>query len=144
MNSVILVGRLVRDPETRYAQNDKGTAVTRFTLAVDRHSRDEADFISCVAFGKTGEFVGKYFLKGRKMILRGHIQTGSYEKEGRKVYTTDVIADEVEFGDSKKDLEEAQAAAPAPAPKKTRAPKQAELPPDDFEFDTDENEDLPF
>jgi single-strand DNA-binding protein len=111
MNKVILVGRLTRDPETRQAGE---TTVTRFSLAVDRRFRkagDEtspsADFPSCVAFGKTAEFINKYFKQGVKMALEGRIQTGSYEKDGVKHYTTDVIAEAVEFAESKRaDAEE--------------------------------------
>ncbi|MBO6304842.1 MAG: single-stranded DNA-binding protein [Selenomonadaceae bacterium] len=106
MNKVILVGRLTRDPETRQAGD---TTVTRFSLAVDRRFRkagDEtspsADFPSCVAFGKTAEFISKYFKQGVKMALEGRLQTGSYEKDGVKHYTTDVIAEQVEFAESKK------------------------------------------
>ena len=106
MNKVILVGRLTRDPETRQAGE---TTVTRFSLAIDRRFRkagDEtspsADFPSCVAFGKTAEFISKYFKQGMKIALEGRIQTGSYEKDGVKHYTTDVIADQVEFAESKK------------------------------------------
>lgn len=106
MNKVILVGRLTRDPETRQAGD---TTVTRFSLAVDRRFRkagDEtspsADFPSCVAFGKTAEFIEKYFKQGMKIALEGRIQTGSYEKDGVKHYTTDVIAEQVEFAESKK------------------------------------------
>lgn len=106
MNKVILVGRLTRDPETRQAGD---TTVTRFSLAVDRRFRkagDEtspsADFPSCVAFGKTAEFINKYFKQGVKMALEGRLQTGSYEKDGVKHYTTDVIAEAVEFAESKR------------------------------------------
>ncbi|MBE6031347.1 MAG: single-stranded DNA-binding protein [Firmicutes bacterium] len=100
MNSVSLVGRLVRDPEVRYTPSQM--AVARFTVAVDRpFSRDSeqtADFISCVAFGKQAEFIERYFTKGRPIGLTGRIQTGSYtNKDGVKVYTTDVVADRVEF-----------------------------------------------
>ena len=107
MNKVILVGRLTRDPETRQAGE---TTVTRFSLAVDRRFRkagDEtspsADFPSCVAFGKTAEFINKYFKQGVKIALEGRIQTGSYtDKDGVKHYTTDVVAEAVEFAESKK------------------------------------------
>lgn len=106
MNTCTLMGRVVRDPEVRYSQSQM--AIARFTLAVDRRGRAnadgtrEADFISCVAFGKTAEIAEKYFMKGTKLTLRGHIQTGSYQKQdGSKVYTTDVIVDEVEFAESK-------------------------------------------
>lgn len=117
MNNVVLMGRMARDPETRYTQSDM--CVSRFSLAVDRRGKREegkqnADFISCVAFKKTGEFVEKYGKKGMKFVLRGHIQTGSYEdKDGKKVYTTDVVVDEIEFAESK-----AAASGSAPAAKK--------------------------
>lgn len=104
MNKVILMGRLTRDPEVRY-NGDK--AVARFSLAVDRRYKQDgqptADFPSCVAFGKTAEFIEKYTRQGVKIALEGRIQTGSYtNKDGVKVYTTDVIADQVEFAESKK------------------------------------------
>lgn len=104
MNTVQLVGRFTRDPEVKYT--DSGTSVARFTLACDRRFKregeDQADFISCVAFGKTAEFIEKYFIKGQRMGLAGRIQTGSYtNKDGVKVYTTDVIAENVEFVESK-------------------------------------------
>ncbi len=111
MNKVILMGRLVRDPVVRYSAGDNGTAVARYTLAVDRRfaKRDEddqsgasADFISCVAFGKSAEFAEKYLHQGTKIALTGRIQTGSYiNRDGQKVYTTDVIVDEQEFAESK-------------------------------------------
>ena len=94
MNSVILMGRLTKDPQVSYT--GEGKAIARFTVAVDRN-KDQSDFIGCVAFGKTAEIIEKYFAKGKPIALLGHIQTGSYEKEGKKVYTTDVIADRVEF-----------------------------------------------
>ena len=112
MNSVQIIGRICRDPEVRYSQNgNDSTAIARFTVAVDRRFKkeggDTADFISCVAFGKTAEFIEKYFFKGMKIALNGRIQTGSYtNKDGVKVYTTDVIAENVEFCESKKDGEE--------------------------------------
>lgn len=104
MNSVQLTGRLTRDPEVRYT--DGGSTIARFTLAVNRRFKSEsgpdADFISCVAFGKTAEFIEKYFTKGKKMDLNGRIQTGSYtNKDGQKVYTTDIVVENVEFGESK-------------------------------------------
>lgn len=106
MNKVILMGRLTRDPEVRYSQGENATAVARYTLAVDRRfKRDEdqtADFISCVAFGKAGEFAEKWLHKGTKITIVGRIQTGSYtNKEGVKVYTTDVVVEEQEFAESK-------------------------------------------
>lgn len=107
MNKVILMGRLTRDPEVRYSQGDAATAVARYTLAVDRRFKrqgDEqtADFISCVSFGKTAEFVERYLKQGTKIAGSGRIQTGSYtNKDGQKVYTTDVVMEEVEFAESK-------------------------------------------
>ncbi len=97
MNKVILMGRLTRDPEVRYTQGDNSMAIARYTLAVDRRFKKEgeatADFISCVAFGKAGEFAEKYFRQGLKVIASGRIQTGSYtNKEGKKVYTADFIS----------------------------------------------------
>ena len=101
MNKVILMGRLTRDPEVRYSQGENATAVARFTLAVDRRfRRDDAstDFIGCVAFGRQAEFAEKYFRKGMRIAITGRIQTGSYtNKDGQTVYTTDVVADRVEF-----------------------------------------------
>ena len=106
MNKVILMGRLTRDPEVRYSSGDNATAVARYTLAVDRRfNRGEektADFIQCVAFGKAGEFAEKYFRQGIKIVVTGRIQTGSYtNKDGNKVYTTDVVVEEQEFAESK-------------------------------------------
>ena len=99
MNNVLLIGRLTKDPETRYP--DSGNAVTRFTIAVDRHDKN-ADFIPIVCFGKTAETASKYLNKGRQVAVQGRIQTGSYKnKNGDTVYTTDVIADRVEFLGSK-------------------------------------------
>jgi len=100
MNQVQLVGRLSRDPQVSYSASTQN-AVARFTVAVDRmpdrNGNKQADFISCVSFGKTAEFIEKYFTKGKPIALTGRIQTGSYEKNGQKVYTTDVVADRVEF-----------------------------------------------
>lgn len=106
MNKVILMGRLTRDPEVRYSQSENSMAIARYTLAVDRRfSRDSentADFINCVAFGKAGEFAEKYFRKGTKVAVTGRIQTGSYtNKDGQKVYTTDIVVEEQEFAESK-------------------------------------------
>lgn len=106
MNKAILIGRLTRDPEVRYTQGDKPMAIARYTLAVDRRFKrdgdDSADFIPCVAFGKGGEFAEKYLKKGTKIAVCGRIQTGSYtNKDGNKVYTTDVIVEEQEFAESK-------------------------------------------
>ena len=108
MNKVILMGRLTRDPEVRYSQGEQAMAVARYTLAVDRRGRRDgndqqsADFIGCVAFGRLGEFAEKYLRKGTKIVIVGHIQTGSYTKpDGQRVYTTDVVVDECEFAESK-------------------------------------------
>ena len=107
MNKVILMGRLTRDPEIRYSQGEQSTAVARYTIAVDRRFRRDgdqqtADFINCVAFGRQGEFAEKYFRKGIKIAITGRIQTGSYtNKDGQRVYTTDVVAENVEFAESK-------------------------------------------
>ena len=107
MNRVILMGRLTRDAEIRYSQGESSTAIARFSLAVDRRFRrdnDEqtADFINCVAFGRTAEFLERFGRKGTKFVLEGRIQTGSYtNKDGQRVYTTDVVAENVEFAESK-------------------------------------------
>lgn len=118
MNRVILMGRLTRDPEVRYSQGENATAVAKYTLAVDRRqarSNDEqaADFINCVAFGRAGEFAEKYLRKGTKIAITGRIQTGSYtNKDGVKVYTTDVVVEDHEFCESKQNNN------PAPAPER--------------------------
>lgn len=106
MNKVILVGRLTKDPEVRYSQSDNATAVARYTIAVDRKfKRDNeptADFITCVVFGRAAEFAEKYFQQGMRVAVSGHIQTGNYtNKDGVKVYTTEVIVEEHEFAQSK-------------------------------------------
>ena len=106
MNKTVLMGRLTADPQVRYSQRDNATAVARYTLAVDRQFKRDgdqsADFINCIAFGKRGEFAEKYLRKGTKIAVVGHIQTGSYtNKDGNKVYTTDVVVDEHEFVESK-------------------------------------------
>ena len=108
MNKVILMGRLTRDPEVRYSSGERSMAIARYTLAVDRRGRrsegseQTADFIPCVAFDKSGEFAEKYFRQGMRILISGRIQTGSYtNKEGQKVYTTEVIIEDQEFADSK-------------------------------------------
>ncbi len=109
MNRVILMGRLTRDPEVRYSQGERTMAIARYTLAVDRRGRrgqdgndQNADFIQCVAFDRAGEFAEKYFRQGMRVLVSGRIQTGSYvNRDGQKVYTTDVIVDDQEFADSK-------------------------------------------
>lgn len=117
MNHVTLIGRLTKDSETRYTQGEKPMCIARFTLAVDRRFKKQgeqsADFISCVAFGKTGEFIEKYCKKGTKLGVVGHIQTGSYtNKDGQKVFTTDVAVDEAEFAESKAASQQNQQTAP--------------------------------
>jgi len=127
MNKVILMGRLTRDPEVRYSQGANSLAIARYTLAVDRRFRREgeatADFIGCVAFGKQAEFAERYLRQGVKIAVTGRIQTGSYtNRDGQKVYTTDVVVEEQEFAESKGNADVNrgnsgfQAAAPAPAP----------------------------
>ena len=125
MNTVVLLGRLSRDPEMRYAQGDQGTAIASFSLAVDRRYKKEgqptADFINCKAFGKTAEIIGKYCTKGKQIALTGEIQTGNYtNKEGKKVYTTDIICSQVQLlgsaDQTARTTQNAQAPAPAPQP----------------------------
>lgn len=106
MNKVILMGRLTRDPDIRYTQGNEPMAIARYTLAVDRRVKKEneatADFISCVAFGKLAEFAERYLRQGIKIVVAGRIQTGNYtNKDGQKVYTTDVIVESCEFAESK-------------------------------------------
>lgn len=127
MNKVILMGRLTRDPEVRYSQGENAMAIARYTLAVDRRfnrNNDDqtADFIGCVAFGRAGEFAEKYLHKGTKIAVTGRIQTGSYtNKDGVKVYTTDVVVEDQEFAESKNSSAAVDggfvpAGRPAPAP----------------------------
>ncbi|WP_143318905.1 single-stranded DNA-binding protein [Clostridium sp. HBUAS56010] len=108
MNKVILMGRLTRDPAVRYSQGDKAIAIARYSIAVDRRGRrsqdseQTADFINCVAFDKAGEFAEKYFRQGMRVLVSGRIQTGSYtNRDGIKVYTTDIVVEDQEFADSK-------------------------------------------
>ena len=106
MNKVILMGRLTRDPEVRYTPGENSFAIARYTLAVDRKIRKDgdatADFINCVVFGRSAEFVEKYFRKGLKITIAGRIQTGSYtNRDGQKVYTTEVVVEDQEFAESK-------------------------------------------
>lgn len=128
MNKVILMGRLTRDPDVRYSAGENASAVARYTLAVDRRFKRDgdqtADFISCVAFGRAAEFAEKYFHQGIKIVVTGRIQTGSYtNRDGNKVYTTDVVVEEQEFAESKSASAENSAgyaarntASEAPAP----------------------------
>ena len=110
LNKVILMGRLTRNPEVRYSQGEKATCVAKYTLAVNRRfhreGEQDADFINCVAFGKQGEFAEKYLKQGTKIVISGRIQTGSHtNRDGVKVYTTDVVIEEQEFAESKKAAE---------------------------------------
>lgn len=133
MNSIILTGRMTKDPVVSYSTS--GTAVARFNLAVqrpkDKDGNEAADYPSCVAFGKTAEVVEKYTARGSKILVQGRIQTGSYEKNGQKVYTTDVMVDRVEFLDSKSD-----------SPKKEEKPVQTKQ--EDMYADLVPDEDIPF
>lgn len=129
MNKWIGMGRLTKDPDTRYTQGEKSMAITRYTLAVDRRGRQKdgqqtADFIQCVAFDKAGEFAERYFRKGMRVVVSGRIQTGSYtNRDGQKVYTTEIMVEEQEFAESKSaavqqsrqaDIAQAQARRPEP------------------------------
>ena len=125
MNKVILMGRLTRDPEVRYSQGDSASAFARYTLAVDRRFRREgdqqtADFINCVAFGRSAEFAERYLRQGTKIVATGRIQTGSYtNRDGVKVYTTDVVVEDQEFAESKAasgSSNSSYQASPAPSP----------------------------
>ena len=132
MNKVILIGRLTKDPELRYAAGS-GTAVCRFTVAINRQfKKDETDFINCVAFGKTGETIAQYITKGRQIAVTGSIRTGSYDaQDGTKRYTTDVAVETFEFVESKK--------------KETNElDKQASNFPDPFTKEHEEPDDIPF
>lgn len=153
MNQVTLTGRLTKDPEVRYNQNQE--PIARFTLAVDRPGRDAgADFIGCTAFGKTAEVVGQYCKKGRLIGVAGRIRTGNYQKQdGSRVYTTDVTVDRMEFlggrEDSAPTYQTQQAAAPAPAPTyrtpEAPAPRRTEqIPVDWIAEPLTPDEDLPF
>ena len=133
MDKVILMGRLTKDPDVRYSQGETASCVARYTLAVDRRfarrdSQDAqtADFIQIVAFGKSGEFAEKYFRKGTKVIVTGRIQTGSYtNKDGVKVYTTDVVAEDQEFAESKNASAGNSGNFSGPAPSNEPAPSAA-------------------
>ena len=136
MNKFIAIGRLTKDPETRYTQGQNPIAVSRYTLAVDRKFKRDGepttDFISCVAFGKNGEFAEKYLRKGMKIAMCGRIKTGSYtNRDGQKVYTTDVVVEEHDFCERKQQGEQ------TPPPASTNSDDFMNVPPD-FE------EELPF
>ena len=151
MNKVILMGRLTRDPEVRYSAGENALAIARYTLAVDRRFRRDgeatADFINCVAFGRPAEFAEKYFRQGLKIAVIGRIQTGSYtNREGQKVYTTEVVVEDQEFAESKAASDNYAASRPqtsqAPAPSMP-TPSAAGL--DGFMNIPDEiDEELPF
>ena len=138
MNKVILMGRLARDPEVRYSQAAEPIAIARYTLAVDRRfqrrdnsgNEQTADFISCVAFGKSGEFAEKYLKQGTKIVISGRIQTGSYtNKDGNKVYTTEVVVEDQEFAESK-NASSANSGGPAgSAPENADAGAFVDIPP---------------
>ena len=140
MNKVILMGRLTRDPMVRYSQGEKPMAVARYTLAVDRRFKREgeptADFISCVAFGKQGEFAEKYLRKGTKIAVSGRIQTGSYtNRDGQKVYTTEVIIEDQEFAESKAASDRSRASFSMEEPDmgdRSAEPDMAKAPSDGF------------
>ena len=153
MNKVILMGRLVKEPEVRYSQGAEPIAVARYTLAVNRRFKrqgePEADFINCVAFGKTGEFAEKYFKKGQLVAITGRLQVRSWDKDGERRYATEGIIEEQHFAESKKDSGEGKAAAaqsrPATAPNKPA--KQMGLAEQEGFYPIDESvedDDLPF
>jgi single-strand DNA-binding protein len=125
MNKVIIIGRLTRDPDIRYTQGQESTCIARYTLAVDRPGKDKgADFISCVAFGKGGEFAEKYLRQGTKIAVVGRIQTGSYtNKNGQKVYTTDVVVESHEFCERMADNESQGAVIADSAPEFMQVPE---------------------
>ena len=135
MNKIILMGRLTRDPDIRVTTAENTMTIARYTLAVDRRTRKTdtneptADFISCVAFGKAAEFIEKYFHQGMRVLITGRIQTGSYtNKDGQKVYTTDVIVEEQEFADGKAAGQTSSANTPVPRPELTAEDGFMQLP----------------
>ena len=153
MNKVILMGRLTRDPDIRYSQGESSTAVARYTLAVDRRFRRDADqsadFISCVAFGRSAEFAEKYFYQGLKVLVTGRIQTGSYtNRDGVKVYTTDVIVEDQEFAESKNAAasggEQQNFAAPPRSQSPVQPPKAPDLDDGFMNIPDGIDEELPF
>lgn len=142
MNKVILIGRLTRDPEVRYAQGN-GTAVARYTLAVDRRFKRDgeasADFVGCVVFGKAAEFAEKYLRQGMKIAISGRIQTDSYtNRDGAKVYTTEVVVEDQEFAESKSSRDGAAYYPPKPTPSSAPAGSADGL------MDVSADEELPF
>lgn len=150
MNKVILMGRLTRDPDVRYSAGENALAIARYTLAVDRRFKRDgeatADFISCVAFGRAAEFAERYFHQGIRIVVCGRIQTGSYtNREGQKVYTTEVVVEEQEFAESKSASDQYAASHPsAPAPS-AAAPTPSAVSADGFMNIPDGiDEELPF
>ena len=150
MNKVILMGRLTRDPDVRYSAGENALAIARYTLAVDRRFKRDgeatADFISCVAFGRAAEFAERYFHQGIRIVVSGRIQTGSYtNREGQKVYTTEVVVEEQEFAESKSASDQYAASHPsAPAPS-AAAPTPSAVSADGFMNIPDGiDEELPF
>lgn len=139
MNKVILLGRLTKDPETRYSQGSEPVAISKYTLAVNRRfkkqNEPDVDFINCVTFGKSAEFAEKYFKKGQQVSIVGRLQVSTYEKDGVKKWSTDVAVEEQFFAESK-----GAAEVKAEPPKK----KEAKVEADFFAIDEDEDEDLPF
>ena len=138
MNLFVGMGRLTDNPDVRYSTGNPPQAVARYTLAIDRRfkkdGQQETDFINCVAFGKTAEFAEKYFHKGIKILVHGEVRTGSYtNREGRKVYTTDIVVSNQEFAESKKSQEKPQESKPQAVPQNN----------DDF-MDLPDDTDLPF
>ena len=153
MNKVILMGRLVRDTETRYSDGAEPLAVARYTLAVNRRfKKDEADFINCVAFGKTGEFAEKYFKKGQMVAIVGRLQVRSWDKDGERRWSTDVIVEEQYFAEGKHDSEKNGGSKPAPeqnrsAAAQSKPAKQMGLAEQEGFYPIDESvedDDLPF
>ena len=150
MNKVILMGRLTRDPDVRYSAGENALAIARYTLAVDRRFKRDgeatADFISCVAFGRSAEFAERYFHQGIRIVVTGRIQTGSYtNREGQKVYTTEVVVEDQEFAESKSASDQYAASHPsAPAPS-AAAPTPSAVSADGFMNIPDGiDEELPF
>ncbi len=143
MNKVILMGRLTREPDVRYSQGDNAMAIARYTLAVDRRFKRDgeasADFISCVAFAKQAEFAERYLHQGTKLVVEGRIQTGSYtNKDGQKVYTTDVVVENCEFAESKASAE-SNSAVSRPEPVSAAGEGFINIP-----QSVDEEDELPF
>lgn len=146
MNKVIITGRLTRDPEIRYTDGADPMAIARFTVAVDRKGQKQegqqnADFPSCVAFGKLAEFCEKWISRGTKVVITGRIQTGSYtNRDGQKVYTTDIVCEEIEFAESKSAAQQSQQGSGQNSGQRRSAGRQATMPTDADGID----EELPF